>query len=169
MQQGLRNLEHPVGPNAHKSLNSTYFNAIIDSPIAISVETKTDGDSKAQSLNQLTTWVWAHMNRLRWFVEQSNRNSARRPDPIPPLPLLLAQGAVWTLLVATTNPDTDRKTIWEICALGDSSTILGIYRIVAALRLLLDWAETAFRPWFEQYALPLTAQERSLLLPLTST
>lgn len=89
---------------------------MIDRPIAISIETKTDGENKTDALNQLTTWAFAHMTRLHQLLDCAKRLSGARDDTedvaearLPPLPMLLAQGPVWTLFMATENAKTGNK------------------------------------------------------------
>lgn len=43
------------------------------------------------------------------------------------------------------------QTLWSGGdAFGNTSTLLGMYRIVAGLQRLMQWAETVYRPWFTE-------------------
>lgn len=53
------------------------------------------------------------------------------------------------------------QTLWEVCQLGDTAKLRDVYQVVASLRILVNWQEKVFRPWFERYALPLTDEERT--------
>lgn len=70
-------------------------------PIAISVETKSQDGHGDKARVQLATWVAAHFNRLEKLLE----NAGRRDVELPVLPLLVAEGAQWTFIPATRNPN----------------------------------------------------------------
>lgn len=44
--------------------------------------------------------------------------------------------------------------------IGTSNSIIGIYKIIAALHQLMAWAEEEYRPWFESNMVPLTPEEK---------
>lgn len=52
------------------------------------------------------------------------------------------------------------KTFWQIFEVGSSNSVIGIYKIIAALHWLMSWAEEDYRPWFERNMVPLTREEK---------
>jgi len=50
------------------------------------------------------------------------------------------------------------QKIWSKLDFGDVATHRGVYTTISVLLLLMDWAETQYRPWFEEnicsFALP---------------
>ncbi len=36
---------------------------------------------------------------------------------------------------------------------GTTSSLLGVYQIIATLQYLAHWSHTVYRPWFRRYAL----------------
>jgi hypothetical protein len=42
------------------------------------------------------------------------------------------------------------QKIWSKLDFGDVATYRGVYTIISVLLLLMDWAETQYRPWFEE-------------------
>ncbi|KAK3619213.1 hypothetical protein LTR56_024173 [Elasticomyces elasticus] len=98
----------PLHEGEHaKSFNQTLHMPVMRRPIAISIETKREGEGALEGLTQLGVWLSAQFLRLeelvQWrsdgdegLVEQPERSTA-----MPPLPLILVQGPQWSLLVAT--------------------------------------------------------------------
>ena len=43
--------------------------------------------------------------------------------------------------------------------IGSTGTILGIYKLLAALKVLRQWTDDVFRPWFDGILLPSISQE----------
>jgi hypothetical protein len=46
------------------------------------------------------------------------------------------------------------RRVWGNAAFGDSSSILGIYKVIAAILILAEWSHGEHRAWFERDVLP---------------
>jgi hypothetical protein len=127
-----------------ESVNRTMYEPVRFAPVAISIETKAPaGDDEAAKV-QLGVWVAAWHHRLEAF---------RRSEGIKivTLPLLLITGHHWKLFFAC-----DRGWGIEIVhemAIGDTQTLLAMYRLVAVLRALGRWVESSYRKWIEEWFL----------------
>ena len=127
-----------------ESVNQTMYEPVRYTPIAVSIETKTSaGDDEAAKV-QLGVWVAAWHHRLEAF---------RRAEGIRivTLPLLLVTGHHWQLLFAC-DRGWGIEIVHEI-SIGDTQTLLAMYRLVAVLRALGRWVESSYRQWVEEWFL----------------
>lgn len=81
--------------------NHSRYRSLIDKPIAISVETKPEGEDIQQAYLQLAVWASAHMN----FLSQLLADTASSTSDLPHLPLLIVQGSQWSFLYASRKAD----------------------------------------------------------------
>jgi hypothetical protein len=142
-----------------RTINQSVYAAIVRNPCSVSIETKvskTDGDI------QLAIWAAAYFRRMRRLVESA---PLPRPTPYAPidLPLLRCVGHYWYLLFArdcgprsgggkdaSGEPRVQAAGSIEIVgeiAVGNTQTIVGLYKLLATMRSLLDWSTNVFRPW----------------------
>ncbi|KXS97784.1 hypothetical protein AC578_4348 [Pseudocercospora eumusae] len=126
------------------ALSHSTYQPLTFSPPAISIETKLDGESAIEAEVQLSTWLRAHILFLRTWLQKLGRGST----PCISLPALVVQGSQWSFVYF--DPREDGVDKWSRVSIGDSSTLRGVYTIVAALHTLISWAENVHRPWFEQ-------------------
>ncbi|KAK5109423.1 hypothetical protein LTR85_002687 [Meristemomyces frigidus] len=135
----------PWEPNHGHDFNHILHGPIANRPIAISMETKREGEGQTTGRTQLDIWVTAQFNRLQ---ELAGIDTAG----LPTLPLLLTQGPAWFLLLAHREQEGEAlvTTIFEKITLGDIARPSGVFRVVSSLLLLVHWAQTVFRPWFER-------------------
>jgi len=87
-------------PYALQTINQTMQGPVRYLPIAISIETKTPGESEEDAMIQLAMWAAAHFNRLRMLSRENTVSLT--------LPLLYVRGAEWSLRFAC---DRDRQTV----------------------------------------------------------
>jgi hypothetical protein len=139
------------------------YNPVRCQPIAISIETKTPDAPEQDAMVQLGIWVAAYFNRLRMLSHE---------DPVSLiLPLLYVSGTQWFLLFAC---DSAKRIVccFLICLtcwfltfqqellgklfIGDTDTIVGCYKLLAALRCLCGWVTTTFKDWLELKVLGLS-------------
>ena len=69
----------------------------------------------------------------------------------PALPLLIAQGHDWHLLIVSLQGEEDRMIIWEQLDIGSTRTCFDAMKTLAALHWLMEWAERVWRPWFMRW------------------
>ncbi|KAK3618328.1 hypothetical protein LTR56_024722 [Elasticomyces elasticus] len=118
---------------------------IANRPIAISMETKREGEGQTTGRAQLEIWVAAHLNRPQEIACDG-------AEELPFLPLLLTRGPVWSLLFAHRQREGQAwvTIIYGKVTLGDVTTSSGVFKVVSSLLLLMHWAQIDFRPWFER-------------------
>jgi len=151
-QMILRLLESQ--PYHLQTINQTMSNHVRYLPIAISIATQTLDAPEQEAKVQLGMWVAAHFNRLRLLSDQT---------VLPTLPLLYVSGKWWYLLFACDCPQrivwtfsmswSPASHIWQELLgellIGDTKSVVGCYKLLAALRCLAEWVTTTFREWLE--------------------
>jgi len=92
LQAAYPNLD-PLEDGLSRSFNSTSLSTILQEPIAVSIETKTQDGHNNKAIMQLFTWSIAHLERLRRLAQSSGL-----ADTAPPaLPLVSVHGDTWKL------------------------------------------------------------------------
>ncbi|THY06935.1 hypothetical protein D6D01_09836 [Aureobasidium pullulans] len=127
------------------SFNHTTHSPLLRRPIAVSIETKRQGEHFQDALDQLGVWTSAHFARLTELLTAAGRSHVRPPM----LPCLIAQGSDWKFILAEKTLAGEVK-IWSKLDFGDVATHRGVYTTISVLLLLMDRAETQYRPWFEE-------------------
>ena len=66
------------------------------------------------------------------------------------MPLVIAQGHDWHLLIVShqLSAEEGRTVIWRKIDIGNTRNCFDFYKLIAVLHLLMQWAETIWRPWF---------------------
>lgn len=141
-----------------ESFNQTCFHTIANEPLAVSIETKPSHVAGDVGLPQLSVWLHAHFAKLRKLTVAARPVTAEI-TALPPLWLIVAHGGNWRFLAATQDIH-GRSTLWQYPREMATNTKIGGFQVVRALQIVLDWAETHYRPWFEREALPLTIVQR---------
>jgi hypothetical protein len=136
------------------SINHTKMEAVRFSPIAVSIETKRGAVDEDTAFVQLGTWVSAHFAHLRQLTHDNG------PTQLPVLPLVLVQGSDWKLMFAEAKEGADKDKqqtlIFSHVRLGETTSVLGIYQVIEAVRRLARWVDEDYRPWFEREVLAMT-------------
>ncbi|KAK7398607.1 hypothetical protein QQX98_012016 [Neonectria punicea] len=142
------------------SINHTDYEPLTLRPVSISMETEASNGGTQEGKAQLSVWAATHFARLRAlksFKRRQDRDAQRdecyhggAPSPEDEaismaLPLLLTSGSRWRLFFALDRRDT--IAVLETITIGDTDTLIGCYKVVAALRDLAAWSETTFRTW----------------------
>ncbi|KAF2099064.1 hypothetical protein NA57DRAFT_76300 [Rhizodiscina lignyota] len=146
----------PLANETTASFNHTKLSPK-NSPIAISINTKSVAGDGEMNRVQLAVWAAALFERLKLLVKEAAHipKDSSADIEIPPLPLVAVHGKTGALLVATYSAETDEPyKMWECGDFGSTDTIHGTYQVVAVLHLLMHWAQNSYRPWFESRAAP---------------
>jgi hypothetical protein len=135
----------PLAPDTNKSWNHVTKTAR-DLPFAIHIETKSPMKSWTDGKPQIGIWMdtWLHRCELLWRDGQSP--GAVMTKEWPAVPVLIAQGHEWHLLVVIKT--AEKIIIKEQITIGSTRNVCDALKVVAVLHWLLDWAETVWRPWF---------------------
>ncbi|KAF1919806.1 hypothetical protein BDU57DRAFT_536750 [Ampelomyces quisqualis] len=110
-------------------------------PIAVNVETKGPHKSWTDGKPQIAIWTDAWLNRLTLLPRAKDRT-----EPWPAIPLLIAQGHDWHLLVI--SRDGEKTVIRDKIDVGSTRSCFDAMKVVAVLHWCMNWAETVWRPWF---------------------
>lgn len=135
------------------SLGQSYYEPVRYSPIAVSIETKTPGESGDSAQLQLNTWALAQVAKLKELLNKVGNSEM----DIPALPLVVVQGNEWKFFYLENGEK--KAQLWSHITVGDTGSVRGIYQVATALQQLLEWSETVYRPWFDT----------SILTPLLAT
>ncbi|KAL8721439.1 MAG: hypothetical protein Q9225_001884 [Loekoesia sp. 1 TL-2023] len=134
-------------PNAGiKSWNHTTTSDLRSTPIAVNIETKAPNKSWTDGKAQLGIWTATLFKRLLMLQEPG-----REELEIPAMPLLVAQGHDWHLLIIKKQPSSSARrgtVIWQKIDIGSTRSCFDCYKLLAILHLVADWAYTIWRPWF---------------------
>lgn len=158
LNAGFQNLDMPLDGTC-PSFNHTRLNTVIGKPIAISIETKASSTAASdEGLVQLSIWAKAHFAKLRELCRASG-SGAPKDIELPPLLMLLVNGAKWNVLFATqTNNDSFR--LWRSPTDFSTSEKRGVYQVVMVLQMAIRWGREQYMEWWMRHALPLTQAEK---------
>jgi hypothetical protein len=161
--------------DVHMSANHTDYPPLRWCPIGLSIETKLTGRDWDQARTQVAIWTAAHFSKLEALIAHADEIAERCGDEtrrsvdktMPFLPIIITQGHDWHFLAATRMPGSltvcftpsspllillvadQRQIIHEKISFGSTSTVLGVYQVVATLQLLARWVRDSFTPWYE--------------------
>jgi hypothetical protein len=131
--------------------NHTDLEQIARKPLVISIETQREGQRGSQTELQLSLWAKSHLNRL----SELRGRTLDSNDRTIWLPLLKTVGSIWYLALArgeySDSGELNGTTIFSRHQLGDIATYHGFFQVLSALLELIDWTETFYRPWFEDW------------------
>ena len=134
----------PASSTVTKSWNHTL--RVSREPIAINIETKAPEKSWTDGKAQIAIWVDAWLQRLRLLRPCTSAQSSIQPLQPPALPLLIAQGHEWHLLIVVLHDE--KMVVREQVAIGSTRNCYDAMKTLAALHWLMDWAQRIWRPWF---------------------
>lgn len=133
------------------SINQTEAEYVRYNLITISIETKRAAIEEDKAYVQQGIWITAQFSHLERLMKDD--------APFPILPLLMIQGHEWKMLIAENfntedNTAAERKmTFAGHVRIGATDSVVGIYQIIASLRVLARWIDESYRPWFEEFVL----------------
>ncbi|KPM38324.1 hypothetical protein AK830_g8243 [Neonectria ditissima] len=125
------------------SINHTEWADLTTYPIAISIETKGPSIGYETALLQVATWHSAQWRSLRWD----------NPEPASSMKLEFLPGIIvmqhhWWFVATALNEDGKART-FERLLLGETESILGIYKLSMTLQKLVAWARDQHWPAFQ--------------------
>ncbi|OBS20351.1 hypothetical protein FPOA_06723 [Fusarium poae] len=125
----------------HETINQTMYTALTKRPAPLFIETKTMSGSGTRSQVQLGIWVASWFQRLRAV------GSAKEAIPVP---LIQVSGNTWHVIFA--SDENDKVTLVDqTIRIGDTASMVGMYQLMAALRVIGKWADTEFRAWMTEF------------------
>ena len=157
------NLEHDE-PEVHKrirklaanqadqlfTINQSSYGPLCHRPLAVSIETKASSGSEDDAKDQLLAWTSAWLTRMRRLLDPRSVGLADKDVIMGKLsfPVIIVQCNLWRLYLV--QDTADAVTMYNTVPLGDTHSILGIYKLLASLRRLTDWARGPFWTWFKE-------------------
>ncbi|KAK7420812.1 hypothetical protein QQX98_002616 [Neonectria punicea] len=126
-----------------KSINHTEWADLTTYPIAVSIETKGPSIGYESALLQVATWQSAQWRSLRW----ANEGPASSMK-LEFLPGIIVMQHHWWFVATSLNEDGKAQT-FERLLLGETESILGIYKLSMALQKLVEWARGQHWPAFQ--------------------
>jgi len=138
-------------PEDHQNINQTRSAPVKYRPITVNIEVKLPGEGKNDAMVQLAIWAAAQLEKLNAL------SGTLTPIGIP---LVSVEGHDWRLYNTYQKEDSKvvRQRVWGNELFGDSSSTLGIYKVIAAIQILAEWSDTEYRAWFEKDVLKLLAE-----------
>lgn len=147
-------------PAGIKTINQTLCEAVQYLPAAISIETKTDRTGVADADVKLAVWMAAWRARMMPLVERSQGIGPSHEAKCITQLGVTAIGDIWRLYLledrgapgeAQGGATEPRLQFLEFPkAIGNTRDVLGIYQLVAVLRLLCRWADRDLRSWLQK-------------------
>ncbi|KAL8371770.1 hypothetical protein RB595_001527 [Gaeumannomyces hyphopodioides] len=125
-----------------KSINQSTYTPLTFRPLGVSIETKARQGSVDEGHVQLGLWTAA------WFARVQKMVSDKPTEGMPTaVPVILVHETFWRLSFVC-----DRGSTFDFVGnmvIGDTETLLGLYKLLAALRVLIQWMDTKLRVFFE--------------------
>lgn len=131
-------------------INHTDEYALRNWPIAVSIETKRQGEERLAAAElKLGTWHADQWRLLERLVAQAGGTF----DELPFLPAAVVHGHLWSFAATTREGET--TLLWLEQGSRSTSNLLGVYKVVWGLQGLAKWASDVYWPWFKKNALGL--------------
>ncbi|KAK2468696.1 hypothetical protein H9L39_19623, partial [Fusarium oxysporum f. sp. albedinis] len=143
IQQALISL-----PDNQRCINQTVYGPVRKDPIAMVIETKIAAGDLEEARLQLGIWVASWHQRIKMLIGTSSTRAATAP--IVTLPLIIVMEHKWRLLFACDRQDRIVNLFQEILedvAIGSTDSLIGLYTIMATLRLIGAWMQDKYMTW----------------------
>lgn len=141
------------------TINQTSYYSLAEQPIAISIEAKAANAGNTQDgIAQLATWASAWHTRMETLNVGASIDGSRPRRPLISLPNISMQGKYWRICYAIDDTAARKLCMTQMpSGLGETSTVYQTYKLVAAFRVLLRWADGPFRSWWKDNVMPCLA------------
>lgn len=155
-------------PQNRKMINQTFYPPVRFSPAGVTIETK--ANSSIDGRAQLSIWIGAWIEQMHYLrtvaahpdmkptaLEKELERQSKQPLGIH-IPLILVAGSIWKLYLALDT--AEGIIISSMFTIGDTSSVLGVYRLVKSLRILAGWVAGPFLAWLKENILGIAAEVR---------
>lgn len=158
----IRRLLGPFKAEERYLNQTTDYDAVRECPIFLNVETKTPNNGGQDADIQLSTWAGAGFAKLEQLLDgpeaskakvkgkKQGKNQAKDDKtihpPIPTMPLLSIHGPC--VRVSALQRTSAGNVHLEDIELGNVKTILGIFKILRGLDILVSWGHNEYRAWY---------------------
>ncbi|KAF4968740.1 hypothetical protein FSARC_3923 [Fusarium sarcochroum] len=128
-------------PDNERCFNQTIYRPIRYDPVAMVVETKIAKGDLEEARLQLGIWVASWHQRMKMLIGTSSNK------PLVTLPLVIVMEHKWRLLFACDKKD--QIVILQDVEIGSTDSLIGLYTIVATLRVIGEWMQDTYKTWLE--------------------
>lgn len=99
--------------------------------------------------DQIELMIWEVERVSEYAGAQREIEETKKMLELPAMPILFARGAEWSLCFAKLEKHK-RVFLLGPVPIGDATSLLDVYKIVASIRELCIWAQGSFRDWFNR-------------------
>lgn len=128
-----------------KSINHTDWADLTKYPIAVSIETKGPSIGYETALLQVATW---HSAQWRSMHRDTDAGDLERSGEIEFLPGIVVMQHHWWFVATALNQNGKAQT-FERLLLGETESIIGIYKLFISLQKLVDWTRDQYWAAFQ--------------------
>ncbi|KAJ9419637.1 hypothetical protein FOXG_07062 [Fusarium oxysporum f. sp. lycopersici 4287] len=129
-------------PDRERCLNQTVYRPVRNDPIAMVIETKIARGDLEEARLQLGIWVASWHQRMKMLIGTSSDKA------LVTLPLIIVMEHKWRLLFACDKKD--QIVILQDLEIGSTDNLIGLYTIVATLRVIGAWMQDTYISWLEE-------------------
>ncbi|KAL6914784.1 hypothetical protein FSST1_012544 [Fusarium sambucinum] len=133
------------------SINFTTFKPTSQYPVGLTIKCKDSKNSLSPEVH-LSSWQAAQWKSLHEMAGHDIKE-------LEFLPGIIVDGHEWKFIATTW--EKGRTTLLSSLPLGSTTTEVGVYRIMAGIKLLSKWVMFVFWPWYREYCLDLEPTEQS--------
>ncbi|KAK2684664.1 hypothetical protein QWA68_016763 [Fusarium oxysporum] len=137
-------------PAAMPCFNWTSDRMLQQYPLAFSIETKRYGGNAARGEQQMGIW---HAAQWEFLISRAGADAASKLDFLPGV---VIQGHIWSLVITIRNQNT--TTVLCSVEFGNTSSVVGVFQVMAGLRRLRKWSLEVLWPWYKTYLPGLCAE-----------
>ncbi|KAK3339773.1 hypothetical protein B0T25DRAFT_363282 [Lasiosphaeria hispida] len=130
-------------PLNEQTLNQTDYGPLQYFPAPVPIETKTTRGDLEEAKVQLGVWVAAWFRRMRLLPRHTDEAKATIA-----VPMITVDASRWAVYYACERDDS--IAIYGPLDIGDTLTVMGIYKLLACLKAIGQWVGEEFKGWFEQ-------------------
>jgi hypothetical protein len=133
-----------------RTINQSTSTSLVLQPFAVAIETKATSGSELEAKAQLQSYMFTWLARLRRFLHLRGLNERDQDAIMAKLsfPVIIVNCSCWHLYLFRDTPTA--VAMYKVVRLGDTHSLLGIYQLLASLRMLATWAKGPFWKWFKQ-------------------
>lgn len=129
------------------SINHTDWGNLVQDPIVVSIETKSQSGDGVKATFQMAMWQASQWRSLRHLDPDAWKGE------LAFLPGILVQGHEWWFVASIPGESGKPSTYFDKLPIGTTSSPFGICKILATLEYLRSWAEERFWPAYRVYLL----------------
>ncbi|KAL8380717.1 hypothetical protein RB595_005140 [Gaeumannomyces hyphopodioides] len=132
---------------SERSINQSAYGPLMLRPLGVGIGTKA-GPGQTDGEVQLGLWTAAWFARMRTLVSGASAGGMSNAEMPAAVPVILVVDHNWTLSFVW-----DRGHQYDFVhdiSIGDTKSLIGLYKLLAVLRLLIRWMDTDLRGFFDR-------------------